>query len=421
MLVTLLEIKEFLKIKLDNDSEDDRLSSINSYVSSLIDSYCGRVLKSNTYTEYYNGGVASVFVKNPPINSVSEVAYYNGKTYQQLGGPGSSGQQLEVEGVSHFINTLGNAKTTKRIKKFGTSSLSLDGNGSYLSVAASNDFNFGGDPFTIETYVRSKNLADASIVSRSDDSSNYWELGYNNSNGLFFKSVEGGVETTFISGDTLTANTFTHVAIVRDDSSFKLFKNGTQSGSTLVTSNALPSLSSSLQIGAINQSPSKNLDGQLDELRISWIDRYSSNFTSYDNPLSSDEDTKLLLHFNEGQDKTTIEDFSRKVNDFIWYKDTGEVTFDTGLGSGTPKLGFFNPRKALNYTNGVKVIYNGGYASVPAEIKLAALEMIKILYKGREGAKTVRLQGEDSTSQDLSLDGFPPQVRRVLNLYRLPL
>jgi hypothetical protein len=316
---------------------------------------------------------------------------------------------------------VGNAKTTKRVKKFGTSSLSLDGNGSYLSVASSNDFNFGGDPFTIETYVRSKNLANASIVSRSDNSSNYWELGYSNSRGLYFKSVEGGVETTFISGDTLTANTFTHVAVVRSDSSLKLFKNGTQSGSTLVTSNALPSLSSSLQIGAINQSPSRNLDGQLDELRISWIDRYSSNFTSYDKPLSSDEDTKLLLHFNEGQDKTAIEDFSRKVNDFIWYKDTGEVTFDTGLGSGSPKLGFFNPRKALNYTNGVKVIYNGGYDSIPAEIKLAALEMIKILYKGREGAKTVRLQGEDSTSQDLSLDGFPPQVRRVLSLYRLPL
>lgn len=421
MLVTLLEIKEFLKIKLDNDAEDDRLSSINSYVSSLIDSYCGRVLSSNTYTEYYNGGVASVFIKNPPIASVSEVAFYNGKTYQQLGGPGSSGQQLEVEGVSHSISTVGNAKTTTRIKKFGTSSLALDGNGSYLSVSSSNDFNFGGDPFTIETYVRSKDLEDASIVSRSDDSSNYWELGYSNSDGIFFKSVEGGVETTFISGDALTANTFTHIAIVRSDNAIKLFKNGTQSGGTLATSNALPTLNSTLQIGAINQSPSKYFNGQIDELRVSWVDRYSSSFTSYLNSLSSDEDTKLLLHFNEGQDKTSIEDFSRKVNDFIWYGDTGEVTFDTGLGSGTPKLGFFSPRKSLNYTNGIKVSYTGGYSSIPADLKLAALEMIKLLYKGREGAKSVRLQGDDSTSHDLSLDGFPPQVRRVLNLYRLPI
>jgi len=419
MLVTLLEIKEFLKIKLDNDTEDDRLSSINSYVSSLIESYCGRVLSSNTFTEYYNGGVASIFVKNPPINSVSEVSYYNGKTYIQLGGPGSRGQQLEVEGVSHSISAQGDAKTTTRIKKLGSSSLTLDGNGSYLTVSSSDDFNFAGEPFTLEFFVRSKDLQDASLISRSDDSSNYWELGYSNSDGVFFKSVESGVETNYIIGTTLSANTFTHVALVRSDTSLKLFKDGTQMGSTLTTSNTIPDLSSALHIGAIDQTSKKYFNGHFDELRVSWIDRYNTTFTSYNDPLSSDEDTKLLLHFNEGQNKTNIEDYSRKVNDYIWYLDTGEVTFDTGLGSGTPKLGFFTPKKALNYTNGVKIIYSGGYSTVPSDLKLAALEMIKVLYKGREGAKTVRLQGEDSTSHDLAMDGFPPQVRRVLNLYRL--
>jgi len=419
MLVTLLEIKEFLKIKLDNDSEDDRLSSINSYVSSLIESYCGRVLSANTFTEYYNGGVASVFVKNPPINSVAEVSYYNGKTYIQLGGPGSQGQQLEVEGVSHAINVFGDAKTTTRIKKLGSSSLILDGNGSYLTVSSSDDFNFTGEPFTLELFVRSKDLQDASLISRSDDSSNYWELGYSNSDGVFFKSVEAGIETNYLVGTTLSANTFTHIALVKSDTDIKLFKNGTQTGATLTTSNSLPDLTSALHIGAIDQSPKKYFNGYIDELRVSWIDRYSTTFTSYTESLSSDEDTKLLLHFNEGQNKTNIEDYSRKVNDYIWYSDTGEVTFDTGLGSGTPKLGFFNPRKSLNYTNGVKVVYSGGYSTVPSDLKLAALEMIKVLYKGREGAKTVRLQGDDSTSHDLAMDGFPPQVRRVLNLYRL--
>lgn len=419
MLVTLREIKEFLKIKLDNDSEDDRLSSINSYVSSLIESYCGRVLSSNTFTEYYNGGVASIFIKNPPINSVSEVSYYNGRNYIQLGGPGTYGQQLIVDGVSHTINVQGDAKTTTRVKKLGTSSLILDGSSSYLTVSSSDDFNFSGDPFTLELFVRSKDLQDASLISRSDDSSNYWELGYDNSVGVFFKSVESGTETNYLVGTTLSANTFTHIAVVKSDNDLKLFKDGAQMGSTLTTSNSLPDLTSALHIGAIDQSPKKYFNGHIDELRISWVDRYSSTFTSYNSPLSSDEDTKLLLHFNEGQNKTNIEDYSRKVNDYIWYSDTGEITFDTGLGSGTPKLGFFNPKKALNYTNGVKVTYSGGYSTVPSDLKLASLEMIKVLYKGREGAKSVRLQGDDSTSHDLSMDGFPPQVRRVLNLYRL--
>lgn len=92
-----------------------------------------------------------------------------------------------------------------------------------------------------------------------------------------------------------------------------------------------------------------------------------------------------------------------------------------GSSGGTPRLGFFSPRQFANYANGVKVNYTGGYANVPSDLKLAALEMVKVLYKGREGTKTVRLQGDDSTSHDLSMDGFPPQIRRVLNLYRLPM
>jgi hypothetical protein len=421
MLVTLLEIKEFLKIKLDNDAEDDRLSSINTYVASLIESYCGRNISSSTYTEYYNGGVASVFIKNPPITSVHEVTQFNGSSYTSLGGPGSMGQQVVVPGTSHTVSVLGGAKTTTRVKKYGESSLVLNGTDAYLAIPSSDDFNFDGEPFTIEGYFRSKDLQDASLVSRSEDSANYWELGYSNTSGLFFKSVEGGVESNYVGGSTVTANTFTHVAVVRSEDSFKLFKNGVQTGTTIASSNAMPTLSSSLEIGRINQAPNNYFNGHIDELRVSWIDRYSSTFSSTLSSLSSDEDTKLLLHFNEGQDKTTMQDFSRKVNQFIWYADTGEVTFDTGNGSGTPKLGFFNPRKSLNYTNGIKVNYTGGYLTVPADIKLAALEMIKLLYKGREGAKSVRLQGEDSTSHDLSMDGFPPQVRRVLSLYRLPI
>lgn len=421
MLVTLLEIKEFLKIKLDNSAEDDRLSSLNTYVSSLIDSYCGRSLSSAEHTEYYNGGVASIFIKNPPIISVAEVSQYTGKKYEQLGGPGANGQQIEVDGFSHIVNVHGNAKTTKRTKKFGVSSLVLDGTGDYVSVPSSTDFDFEGEPFTIEGYFRSKDLQNASLVSRSDDSDNYWELGYDASAGVFFKSVEEGTETNYISGATLSENTFTHIALVREDSDIKLFKDGTQMGSTLSSANAVPTLSSSLLIGAIDQSSPKYFNGHVDEIRVSWVDRYNTTFTSYINPLSSDEDTKLLLHFNEGQNKTAIQDHSRKVNDFIWYADTGEITFDTGVGSGTPGLGFFNPVKSANFTNGIRVTYSGGYSTIPSDLKLAALEMIKILYKGREGAKSVRLQGDSTDAHDLSLDGFPPQVKRVLSLYRLPL
>lgn len=421
MLVTLLEIKEFLKIKLDNDSEDSRLRSINSYVSSLIESYCGRVISSGNYTEYFNGGVSSVFIKNPPINSVHEVSHYTGNSYTTLGGPGSLGQQIEIEGSSHKITSLGNAKTSKRVKKFGISSLHLSEAGDYLSINSSEDFNLGTEPFTIELFVRPANLNNSTFISRNDNDNDNWELSYDSSNGVFFRAKSDDVETAYISGTTVSVNTFTHIAVVKEDTELKIYQNGNQVGSSVAHANSIPNLSSSLEVGRISQTDNKNFIGYIDDIRVSWSAKYSGNFSTSLQAAASDEDTKLLIPFNEGANKTDITDFSRKVNEYVWYPDTGEVSFDSGMGSGSPSLGFFNPRKFNNFTNGVRVTYNGGYSSVPNDLKLASLEMIKVLYKGREGAKSVSLQGDNSSSHDLSLDGFPPQVRRVLNLYRLPM
>ena len=421
MLVTLLEIKEFLKIKLDNDSEDSRLRSINSYVSSLIESYCGRVISSGNYTEYFNGGVSSVFIKNPPINSVHEVSHYTGNSYTTLGGPGSLGQQIEIEGSSHKITALGNAKTSKRVKQFGISSLHLAEAGDYLSVSSSDDFNLGTEPFTIELFVRPANLNNSTFISRNDNDNYNWELSYDTSDGVFFRAKSDDIETAYISGTTLPINTFTHIAVVKEDTELKIYQNGNQVGSSIAHANSIPNLSSSLEVGRISQTDNKNFIGYIDDIRVSWNAKYSSNFSTSLQAAASDEDTKLLIPFNEGANKTDITDFSRKVNEYVWYPDTGEVSFDSGMGSGSPSLGFFNPRKFNNFTNGVRVTYNGGYSSVPNDLKLASLEMIKVLYKGREGAKSVSLQGDNSSSHDLSLDGFPPQVRRVLNLYRLPM
>lgn len=415
-LVTLNEIKNYLKIKLDNDSEDDRLVSINTYVSSFIESYCGRRFSANTYTEHFDGGKASVFIDNPPIIGVHEVAHFLGDKYEVLGGPGSKGQQIETEGSSHRLHAFGDAKTTTRIKKFGTSSLQLDGTSSYLLVPYSEDFDFGGEPFTVETYIRPRSLANSSIVSKAIDSENYWELGYSESAGLYFEAKSANVTTIYAQAATLVPNTFSHVALVRGDTNYAIYINGTLSGNADTTSNSVPSLNTDMLIGA---GPSGFFNGYLDEVRISWIDRYTTNFSALTVPLSSDEDTKLLLHLNEGRNKTEILDFSRRVNEFIWYEHSGEVTFDTKRGSGTPGLGFFSPRVSQNYTSGVRVMYTGGYEAVPNDVKMASLDMIKIIYKGKEGVKSMRLGGDDSTSHELSSDGLPPQVRRILNLYRL--
>ena len=416
-LVTLPEIKDFLVIKVVNTDEDGRLANIATQVSSLVESYCGRVFAANNYTEYFDGGISSVFVAYPPLNRVDEVSHFDGKDYVILGGPGVNGEPIITEGTSHSLTNMGNPILSTRVKKFNRSSLRLDGS-SYIQTDSTIDWDFGVDPFTIETQVRFDNVSSKQTIVSSGSGNNYWELQVDMlDDGIKFLVVQNGVETVNVSQGSNTgysANQFYHMAVVRDPNAIKIYRNGTSIAS-VNTSVSIPNFNTGLSIGTGQAS----LSGYLDDFKISHISEYTSNFTAPTFPTRIDENTKLMLRFDGANNTNTIADVSRKVNDFSFYPITGEVTFNTGYGGGTEALGFFRPLKFFNFPKGVKVTYNGGFATIPSDLKLATLEMIKVIYKGRSGSESVRMQGEDINSHKLSMDGFPPQVRRVLNLYRL--
>ena len=416
-LVSLAEIKDFLVIKVVNTDEDGRLANIATQVSSLVESYCGRVFAANNYTEYFDGGISSVFVAYPPLNRVDEVSHFDGKEYVILGGPGVNGEPIITDGTSHSLTNVGNPVLSTRVKKFNRSSLKLDGS-SYIQTDSTIDWDFGVDPFTVETQVRFDNVSSKQTIVSSGSGSNYWEFQVDMlDDGAKFLLVQNGVETVNVSQGSNTgysANQFYHMALVRDSNAIKIYRNGT-SVASVNTSVSIPNFNTGLLIGTGQSS----LSGYLDDFKISHISEYTSNFTAPTFPTRIDENTKLMLRFDGANNTNTIADVSRKVNDFSFYPITGEITFNTGYGGGTEALGFFRPLKFFNFPKGVKVTYNGGFTTIPSDLKLATLEMIKIIYKGRSGSESVRMQGEDINSHKLSLDGFPPQVRRVLNLYRL--
>ena len=413
-LVTLSEIKDFLSIKTANTDEDGRLSNTAIQVSSLVTSYCGREFLSNTYTEYFDGGRASVFISNPPINYVSEVAHFNGLDYLLLGGPNSLGQPIVKEGQAHTISMTGNPIVKTRVKKFGRASIRLDGT-SYLTASTNDDWDLGVDPFTIELYARFDELASSQTFVRSGNATSYWSFGIDFvTNGLTFIAVSNGNETcNIVQGSTTgySTNEFYHLAVSRNESGFYLAREGAIIA-TQANSVSLPNYGTGVDIG-------RYMTGYMDNLRITHDARYTSSYTTYTYPPATDEDTKLYLRFDGSNNTTPFTDLSRTVNEFAFYPVTGEINFDTGDGGGTPELGFFRPLKFQNYPNGVRVIYNGGYASVPEDLKMAVLEMVKVVYKGRSGTERATFQGESTQSHRLSVDDFPPQVRRVLNLYRL--
>lgn len=103
---------------------------------------------------------------------------------------------------------------------------------------------------------------------------------------------------------------------------------------------------------------------------------------------------------------------------FIFDPETGKISRDTGFDSGFPNLGIVTPFIFRNIMNGVKVTYNGGFDTIPDDLKLATLDYIKIIYKQEQGALTFSLEGESKEVPRLSAN-FPPHIRRILDLYRI--
>tara|TARA_Y100001963_G_scaffold131638_1_gene189250 strand:- start:8107 stop:8697 length:591 start_codon:yes stop_codon:yes gene_type:complete len=69
----------------------------------------------------------------------------------------------------------------------------------------------------------------------------------------------------------------------------------------------------------------------------------------------------------------------------------------------------------------VKVVYTGGYSAVPADLKLAVLDLVTYYYKDehkqRQSIAGASLQNQGSSSQRMNV-GFPDHIKRVLDLYK---
>lgn len=184
---------------------------------------------------------------------------------------------------THTITANGTAQIDTAQSKFGGASVLLDGNSDYLTVPASTDFQFGTGDFTIEFWVRHNTsntddvyYEDANFTGTSDDI-------------LLRRTAAGNVN--FYLGEVLevdaamsiTNGVWYHLAFVRNGTDVKVFKDGTQVGST-GTSSYDHNSGDVLHIGRRHTDGGGGLDyfdGWIDEFRISkGIARWTANFTA---------------------------------------------------------------------------------------------------------------------------------------------
>ena len=194
----------------------------------------------------------------------------------------TSTTDTSVGGSTHTITFNGNAQLDTAQKKFGTSSLLLDGSGDYLTAPDSDDFAIGSGSFTIDMQVRFDVTNRTQTLMARRDATNYeFQIIYQDTGFLgFYTSTNGTAHTSTESKVwTPTAGVWYHVAVIRTGTTMRAFINGTQLGADWTNSDTVANTTAVLGIGARSNGLAP-LDGRLDEVRFSNIARWTANFTA---------------------------------------------------------------------------------------------------------------------------------------------
>jgi Concanavalin A-like lectin/glucanases superfamily len=178
------------------------------------------------------------------------------------------------------LTTYGSAAVSSTQSKFGGTSISFNGTTDYITTTSvSNIQAFGSGDFTVEMWVYFNNTTGTQVLfdgrpSGTSTTVNYAVLTYAST--LNYYTNNGNPS---ITGSALNANQWYHIALCRSGTSTRLFVNGIQVGSTLSDSQSYINGANRPILGADGNVVGSYFNGYIDDLRISKVARYTSNFT----------------------------------------------------------------------------------------------------------------------------------------------
>jgi hypothetical protein len=187
-----------------------------------------------------------------------------------------------------IVTANGDAQISTAQSKFGGSSLLLDGNGDYLSIADNALLELGSGDFTIELqlYIASDASNEKAIAQKgawpTGGVTASWLIYFGGLNELSFYASSGGTSWNIASDRRFATGiaraSWHHIAVTRSGTTFRGFFNGV-TAFTFTSSAALFDSSSGLTIGSGNAG-SNAIKGHIDDLRITkGVARYTANFT----------------------------------------------------------------------------------------------------------------------------------------------
>ena len=187
----------------------------------------------------------------------------------------TNAQMIDSTAKNNF-ETVGSVYLTSTVKQFGTTSCDLyGGTGSRVASSPNSVYNIlNTGKFTVEfwLYVDSYHASYSDIVGVFNGVSLGWLI---YQNGTYIEAYINGVQLQVARPSTAT---WTHIALTRDGTTTRLFKDGT-SGATSTSSLGADQATYGLVFGG-DATGRNGIDARIDEFRLTnGKARYTSNFT----------------------------------------------------------------------------------------------------------------------------------------------
>jgi hypothetical protein len=188
--------------------------------------------------------------------------------------------------MKNNLETVANAQVSTSVVKYGSGSLYFDGTGDYLIMPFSPWMSFGTGDFTIEAWVYPNSLASAQDIgsfrkdSPSVNSDVGWDIYVGANNASNEAAIYSSTTKYAVTGWSLTAKQWQHIAFVRRNGYLLFFLNGVQQGSATAANVSVNSGTTWYTVVGTYTAASRNFNGYLDDFRITaGIARYTRNFT----------------------------------------------------------------------------------------------------------------------------------------------
>jgi len=217
-------------------------------------------------------------------NKWTEITGYDTYTKSLLHGDGVDGATLIVDETGKTWTAYGNAQIDTAQSKFGGGSILFDGN-DYISTPHHVDFNFGSGDFTIDAWIRHSALPGAGEyqqIASHYSAVNGWFFASYNSAGTYYLVFRGYTASSIVIAEsdvwTPSVNTWYHVEVGRNGSSWYFFVDGVQIGSTGTDSDAIGDYTGVLYTGGA--AAVDGFKGWIEERRISkGVCRHTAGFS----------------------------------------------------------------------------------------------------------------------------------------------